>query len=317
MSALVYSLNATLPLFLIIMLGYGLQRCHWFTKDFATACDKLVFHVTLPVTLFLNMASVDIRSDFHFPFVVFCFVSSLLSILGIWLLTKMFLKDKTLTGEFIQAGYRSSAAILGSALIQNLYGSSSYAPMMILGSVPLYNLSAVLILSLGGKDTQSHNLTKHVLGTLLSLLCNPIIIGIALGSVTSYFRLGFPPIIANMMNKLAAVTIPLSLLSIGIGFQGFNAIRRLRPTVAITFIKLILLPALFLPLAVWCGFADQELVAALVMLGGPTTFGCYIMAKNMGHEGVLTSSAVAVTTPLSAVTLTLWMFLLRTLHLVV
>lgn len=37
----------------------------------------------------------------------------------------------------------------------------------------------------------------------------------------------------------------------------------------------------------------------------------YVMAKNMGHEGVLTSSCIATTTLLSALTLTGWIFLLR------
>ncbi|MGN0652564.1 MAG: hypothetical protein ACI4KN_06150 [Gemmiger sp.] len=59
------------------------------------------------------------------------------------------------------------------------------------------------------------------------------------------------------------------------------------------------------------GFRDQELVALLIMLGSPTTPSAYVMARNMGHEGVLTASAAAVTTLLSALTVTMWIFLLR------
>ena len=40
------------------------------------------------------------------------------------------------------------------------------------------------------------------------------------------------------------------------------------------------------------------------------------MAKNMGHEGTLTSSAVMLTTLLSAFTLTGWLFLLRSMGLI-
>lgn len=50
-------------------------------------------------------------------------------------------------GEFIQAAYRSSAALLGIAFIQNIYGNSGQAPLMIIGSVPLYNIMAVVVLS--------------------------------------------------------------------------------------------------------------------------------------------------------------------------
>ncbi len=52
------------------------------------------------------------------------------------------------------------------------------------------------------------------------------------------------------------------------------------------------------------------------MLASPTTASCYIMAKNMGREGVLTSSVVVATTFLSSVTLTAWVFLLRSMGLI-
>jgi predicted permease len=70
---------------------------------------------------------------------------------------------------------------------------------------------------------------------------------------------------------------------------------------------------LFLPLAVWMGFRGSELIAILIMLGSPTTVSCYIMARNMGHEGVLTSNSVILATVFSSFSLTLWIWLLRSM----
>ena len=81
-------------------------------------------------------------------------------------------------------------------------------------------------------------------------------------------------------------------------------------------IKLVVLAGIFLPVAIWLGFEKEQLVAVLIMLGSATTVSSYVMAKNMGHEGVLTSSVVMVTTCLSAFTLTGWLFLLRTFGVV-
>ena len=53
------------------------------------------------------------------------------------------------------------------------------------------------------------------------------------------------------------------------------------------------------------------MLALVVMLGSPTTPSCYIMAKNMKNDGVLTSSVIAATTLLSSVTLTFWIFLMK------
>lgn len=69
-----------------------------------------------------------------------------------------FLKDKDIIGEFVQGSYRGSAAVLGLAFIQNIYGKATIAPLMIIGSVPLYNILAVLILSFTGPG--EHKLDK-------------------------------------------------------------------------------------------------------------------------------------------------------------
>ena len=71
-------------------------------------------------------------------------------------------------------------------------------------------------------------------------------------------------------------------------------------------------PAIFLPIAAKLNFGVAEMAAVLIMLGAPTTPSCFIMAKNMGHEGMLTASIVALTTVLSAFTVTFWVFVMKT-----
>jgi predicted permease len=78
-----------------------------------------------------------------------------------------------------------------------------------------------------------------------------------------------------------------------------------------TLIKLVVLVAIFMPLAVNLGFRDQQLVALLVMLGSSSTVSCYIMARNMGHDGVLTSTIVMMTTLGCALTFAGWLWMLR------
>lgn len=73
----------------------------------------------------------------------------------------------------------------------------------------------------------------------------------------------------------------------------------------------MVLVAIFMPLAVNLGFRDQKLVALLVMLGSSSTVSCYIMARNMGHDGVLTSTIVMMTTLGCALTLAGWLWMLR------
>lgn len=308
MQNLLFSLNATLPVFLVMVAGYALGRMGFLPPAFCKASDKLTFKITLPLMLFLDMGSVDILHDFQPRFVLFCFAATLAGILALWTAAKRLLKDKTLVGEFVQAGYRSSAAVLGVAFIQNIYGNAGMAPLMMLGSVPLFNIFAVLILTLESPQRREKLSPKQL---LRGVATNPILLGIVLGTVYALLPFTLPAVITKAMNSIASVTTPLALLSIGASFEGAKAIKKLGPTLGAALIKTVGLAAVFLPCAVALGFRGEELIALLIMLGSPTTPSAYVMSKNMGHEGVLTSSCIALTTLLSALTLTGWIFILR------
>ena len=124
-------------------------------------------------------------------------------------------------------------------------------------------------------------------------------------------NLHFPSFVNKAIGSVANTATPLALISIGASFEGKKALKKMKPTLLASFIKLILLASLFLPLAVFFGYRNQELMALLVMLGSPTTVSSYIMAKNTGNDGILTSSIIVLTTLLSSLTLTLWIFVLK------
>lgn len=125
-------------------------------------------------------------------FVMFCFVSTLAGIL-LAVLLSLGLKDKRLRGEFIQASYRSSAALLGIAFIKNIYGDVGMAPLMIIGSVPLYNVMAVVILSFTNPRGAVPD-RRMLAGTVMGILKNPIILGILSGMAWSLLGLKQPQI---------------------------------------------------------------------------------------------------------------------------
>ena len=309
-----YSLNATLPVFALMVLGWVLKRARFLNDEFIRVANRLVFNVALPCMLFLDIAGMDPSQLLDGRFVAYGFVVTLLSILGIWALTRLFLKDRTQVGAFVQGAYRSSAAILGAALITNIYGDAGYAPLMILASVPLYNVFAVLILVLeaggGGKLDGA-----RVKRAALNVCKNPIILGILAGMPFALLGIPIPAMASKCASMLGSLATPLALLAIGAGFVWGDALQKAGPTVAASAIKLVVLPALFLPVAVRLGFRNEQLMAILIMLGSPSTPSGYIMAKQMGNDGVLANCIVVLTTLLAAVTITGWIFLLRTLGL--
>ena len=309
MDNLIFSLNATVPVFMMMILGMLFKKLGWISDTFASQMNKFVFLVPLPVLLFEDLATTDFTQVWDGCFVVFCFVVTLMSI-TIAALISFLLKERTIQGEFIQASYRSSAALLGIALMQNIYGSAAMAPLMIIGSVPLYNIMAVIVLSFFQPDRKKLDLALFM-KTLQGIMTNPIIIGIVMGLSWSLLKLPMPTILHKTVSSIGSIATPLGLMAMGASFQIGKTMKKIKPIILATFMKLIGFCILFLPIAIGLGFQTEKLVAILVMLGSATTVSSFVMAKNMNHEGTLTSGVVMLTTLLSGFTLTLWIFILR------
>lgn len=311
MNNLIFCLNATIPIFALMVLGLIFKKVNFLKEQTIKDMNSFVFKVSLPALLFQDLASEDFSLAWDGKYVLFCFVATSLSI-ALAVLVSLLLKDKSFQGEFIQASYRSSAALLGIGFIQNIYGNSGMAPLMIIGTVPLYNVMAVFLLSFLKPDREKLD-KKLVFKTLKGVATNPIILGILVGLLWSLLRIPQPVILQKTVKYLAATTTPMGLIALGASIDGKKISGKLRPAIIASCMKLLAFCAIFLPIAVGLGFREDKLVAALVMLGSPTTVSCFIMAKNMGHEGTLSSTAIMITTLFSAFTLTAWLYLLKSL----
>lgn len=314
MENLMFCLNATGPIFLMMVFGLFLRKVGILDEDFANRMNKFVFKIPLPFLLFGDLAAVDFSKVWNIKFIVFCFVVTLISI-TISTLVSCLWRDKSIRGEFIQASYRSSAALLGIAFIQNIYGNAGMAPVMIIGSVPLYNVMAVIVLSFfkPGQNGIDRAVLKK---TFKGIVTNPIILGIVAGLLWSAIGLPFAGIPAKAVTSIGNMATPMGLMAMGATFDLKKASAKAKPAFTATFIKLVGFVAVFLPIAVAFGFRDSELIAILVMLGSATTVSCFVMARNMGHEGVISSTTIMLTTLFSAFTLTLWLYIIKSLGLV-
>ena len=316
MENFIYSVDATFPIFLVMVIGYILKQIGMLNDNFVTVANRFNFKVTLPFMLFRDISGVDIRAVFDIRYVLFCALVSTACFWIIWGGVKLFLKDQSMRGAFVQASFRSSAAVMGLAFIQNMYGSSAMGPLMIVSAVPLYNIFSVIVLTFEGAHSGEVDPKQKVKDACINIAKNPIILGILAGLVVGLLGIDFPVIVDKTVNSVAQMATPLALIKIGAGFEGRKALAKIRPTIAASMIKLVVQPLIFLPVAAWMGFRGEQMIAILIMLASPTTPSCYIMAKNMDNDGVLTASVIVMTTLLAAFTLTGWIFILKTVGLI-
>lgn len=310
LDSFIFSLSVTLPVFLVMLLGMVLRRAGLFTEAWATVTDRYVFRVALPVLLFRDIAQMDIKGEFNGGFVAFSGVSSLLMFLLALCISLLVVKNRRSVGAFAQGAARGSAAVLGVALAENIYGSSGLVPMMIFVAVPVFNVMSVILLS--SADGRGGGFVRILRG----VVTNPIIWGVVIGLPFSLFKVTLPAVVTRTVDTVSATATPLALLAVGAAFRIGGVGGRLRLAGIASAVKLILLPGIFLTAAALFGFRDSALVAILVMSGAPTTVTSYIMTKNMHGDHVLASDIVMLSTAASVVTVPFWVFLLRYLSLI-
>lgn len=313
LDSFIFSLNSTLPVFLLILLGIILRRLGVFTEEYASVTDKFVFKIALPVLLFKDISEMSLREDFDGGFVIFCAVASTLMFVVPWVFALIFMKNKKSVGAFAQGCARGSAAVLGVALAVNICGEAGPAPLMIFAAVPIFNILSVLILTVSAEDTDK----RINVGELVrNIVTNPIIWGVLLGLPFSFFDISLPTIASKTVGSIAATATPLALMAIGASFDFRAAKEKILPATVASLVKLFVLPGAIIPAAVACGFTGSALVSVFIMVGAPTTVAAYIMSKNMKNDHVLSSNIIMVSTLLSSVSITFWVFLMKYLELI-
>lgn len=310
---LAYCLNATAPIFLLMLLGLVFRRLGFFSQAFADKLNDFVFKVGLPVMLFKDLVESDFFTVWDGPFVLFCFLATLGSILLTAALS-LFCRERPAGGIHpggLPQQHRSAWGRLSGESLRHRWGGQ-----------PGDHRRGPPLQRGGGDGALPHQSPAErpqpgrVKESPQGYCHEPHHPGYRRRSGVD--AAGHPPASdsAKTVSSLSATATPLGLMALGASFDLKKALGRWKPAFAATAVKLVLLAALFLPIAVAMGVRDDKLVAALAMLASPTTVSSFVMARSMGHEGTLTASTVMLTTFFSILTLTLWLYLLRTLGLI-
>ena len=181
MDSFIYSINATVPIFLVMIIGWFIKQIGLIDDHFANVANRYVFKVALPALLFRDLSKSDFKGKFDPQFVLYCSIVTILMFSLVWIATEILMKDDTQKGAFVQGSCRSSAAILGMAFVQNMYSDTGMAPLMIVAAVPLFNIFAVVVLTFKAHPADSSEAVKagrgnNIKKAFVNILKNPIII---------------------------------------------------------------------------------------------------------------------------------------------
>ena len=144
-------------------------------------------------------------------------------------------------------------------------------------------------------------------------MLNPLILGTLAGFLLWYFRIPIPTLIETPLRSLGSVATPLALFTLGASLDFGKARANSRLLVIGVAGRLVVVPLIFLSLAVALGIRDVSLAALIAVYASPTSVSSFPMAQQMGGNGDLAGGQVVFTTVFSILTVFLWVFALKSL----
>lgn len=312
MENLILSLNVVLPLFFTMALGYFIKRINLIDDKTLKDMNNVVFKVFLPLLLFNNIYKTNIDKLLNYKLILFAVVGVVASFLLLCIIIPKIEKNNKKRGVLIQGIFRGNFVIFGLPVASSLFSEDKLGVVVILIAivVPLFNLLAVISLEIfrGGKI--------NLKNTLKGIIKNPLIIASAIGLVFLLLGIKLPLAIGKSINDVSSIATSLSLFLLGGTFKFSNVQAYIKQIIIGVLGKLVIVPIIFMFLAIKLDFRDIELVTLMLVFAAPTAVSSFNMAQDMGGDSDLAAQIVVFSTAFCIITVFLWIFALKELSLI-
>lgn len=303
MTAIVLALA---PIFALIALGWALRRWLWPAPDFWASIEVLTYYVFFPALLVSTLSQARITWEV-LPFLI-VLVGVSLAIAALLTLIRPHLRlDGPAYTSVFQGSLRFNTYV-GLAAASALFGSDAVALLALAIAVMIFPVN---ILSIGVLARHASGSPPSFAGMLGEIAKNPLIISSVIGLVLGALSLPLPPVIGPVLDILAKAALPLGLVAVGAGLNlGTVAARGMAVTVA-TLLKLVVSPLLALGAARLLNLEPLAATMAVLYCSLPPAPTSYILARRLGGDTELMAALITVHTLLAAITVPVFMALLR------
>lgn len=311
MENLKISFEVVAPLIIIMSIGNLMRRTGLFTQEVIKKLNAVVFKTFLPVLIFYNVYTSDIKDVTYIKPAIFSAGVLAAAFVITMLLVPVFEKDNKKRGVMVQGMCRSNFVIYGIPLSTSLCGEGVLGTVSIAVAIviPVINILSVISLEVfRGKRIS-------VLRILKSVIKNPLLIGSVLGIAALLSGVRFPMFIEKTMGDMSGAATPIALMLLG-GSIDFAAVKNSGIQLFATlFVKLVALPAAGFILSAAAGFSKTDIAIFTAVFASPTAVSSYTMAQQMDGDDALAAQIVALGTAASIFTVFVWVFILKQIGL--
>jgi len=299
MKAMVLSFNAIFPLLAFMMLGFFLKRIKLIDSSAAAGINKLVFNVLLPANIINNIYSANLQDDFDIKIALFAAGVCISSFLIVSFFVNRSEPDKKIAPVLIQGMSKANYNLLVIPIASSFCGAElGMAAILVMITSPISNTcSTISFETARGKDVSiSHVLKKVIL--------NPLVMSSIIAVLINLSGIHIPNVISDgIISKMSTMATPAAMISLGMGFD-FESMKKWKGRLVIVcLVKLIIMPIIYVSIAILCGIRGANLIAMLILSGAPTAVNSYSTAVALGGNAELAGEIVAVTSLFSVLTM--------------
>jgi predicted permease len=296
-------IGALLPVFAVVLAGYGFRRFHFPGDAFWPYAERFTYFVLFPCLLLQKTATASLMPHVVAPMAL-ALLAAFLMMAGVLLFMRLFWSaGGPAFTSFFQGGIRFNTYV-GLSAAYALFGNEglTLAAVAIAVLIPLVNLLCVTVLIFSVKTNG-----RSWRALFAAIIQNPIIIACSTGIMLNVAGIGLPPTLDETAKLFGGASLPLGLLAVGAGIHRAGPRMARGMVMANSALKL-----LGMPLVVWAvcrAFEVEATQTAIAVLFGalPGSPLSYILARQLGGDSSLMANLVATQTVLSMVTLPLVM----------
>lgn len=294
---------ALFPLIILIAMGYLLKQTRFVTDEFGGNSEKLNYFILFPSLLFLNLSHVELEMATVSSMLGILILVILLAAMALFVVKKIYNIPVQRFGVYMQSQVRFNTYI-GLSLMASLFGPKGMQmfAMLIAVAIPLVNILSVLALS---------TLSWNTLGkTVISITRNPLILGCIVGVGFNLLNLPLIDGIGQLVKLLAAMSLPLGLLSVGAALQFDQFKTNIYRLLMNVFGRLLIMPILAFAVCQAFDLSHLERMILVVFFSLPTASAAYILTRVYQGDHQLMAAVISLQTLCFAVTFPALMLLL-------
>lgn len=299
-------LNALVPVFLVIALGFVIRRKDFEGEALWAPLDQINYYVLFPALLCYTLAVADIALG-EVGAMAAALAAGMLAMVVLLMLSKRFLP---MTGAEFSSVFQGAArwnSFVALAAIASLWGKPglTLAAVAVAVMVPIANIVSVTVL------TRYAGATPAGPATVAKLLArNPLILACAAGIALNLTGIGLPGPLATTFKIVGDASLTLGLLAVGAGLQIVNVLEKKWIVLYTSFLKLIAMPVIMMGFCLLFGVDGLPRLVVLICAAVPGATSSYMLARQLGGDMHLMASLITGGTLLAVVTMPLMLWLL-------